>query len=325
MRKGVLFVNLGSPQSPSPVDVKKYLHEFLLDKRVIDLPFFKRHLLVRGIIVPRRYKESAKSYQCIWQEGSPLLMYSFALERHLKAMLPNMVIQMAMRYQVPSIAKALSSLKKSQVSDLLLFPLFPQYAEATTGSVIHKVFSELKKQKYTPRIKIVSPFATESFFVDSLVERAKRYEVASYDHILFSFHGLPVRQLKKNSPGYCQGKGSICCQTWRKENQHCYAAQCYASAAAVAQKLGLANDSYTVTFQSRLGKDPWIEPFTNDTLIQLAKENKRRVLIFSPSFVADCLETIYEIGIECKHLFLNAGGEVLDYTSFMDRWNQEKN
>lgn len=314
MKKGALLVNLGSPLSPNPSDVRDYLHEFLLDKKVVDLPYVWRQILVRGIIIPRRYKESAKSYQKIWtQEGSPLIVYALQLESYLRSQMEEIEVHVAMRYQEPSLSKAIDALKKKGVDELLLFPLFPQFAEATTGSIIDKVKSELKRQKYNPRLEIITSFADDPFFINPLLERAKNYSLDQYDHILCSFHGLPIRQLKKGSPTHCGQKENACCKTLCLSNERCYAAQCFATAKALQKGLNLNSDRFSVCFQSRLGKEPWIEPYTSKIIEKLGSQGAKKVLVFCPSFISDCLETLYEIGDEYGDLFRSFGGEKLDF------------
>jgi ferrochelatase len=314
MKKGALLVNLGSPLSPSPTDVRNYLHEFLLDKKVLDLPYLWTQFIVRGIIIPRRYKESAKSYQKIWtEEGSPLIAYSLKLESYLRSQIEGVEIHVAMRYQEPSLSDAIEALKKKEVEELLLFPLFPQFAEATTGSIIDKVKSELKRQKYNPRLKIINSFASEPFFINPLVERGKNYPLGDYDHILCSFHGLPVRHLKKAAPSHCGQKENACCKTLCSANKDCYAAQCFATAEALQKGLNLDSNRFSICFQSRLGKEPWIEPYTSKMIENLGRQGAKKVLVFCPSFVSDCLETLYEIGEEYDHLFKSFGGDKLDF------------
>ncbi len=314
MKKGALLVNLGSPISPNPKDVKTYLYEFLLDKKVLDLPFLSRQLLVRGVIVPKRYKESAKSYEKIWRpEGAPLIYYSKLLEDYLQESLKDISIKLAMRYQQPSIENAIDYFKKEKITDLLLFPLFPQYAEATTGSIIDKVFYEMKKQNYSPKMQVITHFARDPFFIEALEQRVRERSLSDYDHIVISFHGLPLRQLKKMAPDHCGKANNSCCTNLCNANKFCYAAQCYSTAHSLAEKLELAKDRYSVAFQSRLGKEPWLEPYTSFLLKKLAREGKKRVLVVCPSFVADCLETIYEIGEEYLHLFRSEGGDLLHY------------
>lgn len=312
MTTGILLVNLGTPKSLKPKDVFRYLNEFLTDSRVIDLPWLQRQLLVRGLIVPARYRQSAHLYSQIWtEEGSPLLVHSRAVQSKLqKALGDSYLVALAMRYQSPSIQEGLHMLRQPQVDKIVVFPLFPQYASATTGSVHQKVMESLKGWPIIPNTVFVNSFADHPAFIHALCQRANAYILDSYDHILLSFHGLPERQIRKaDARGGCL-KGD-CCQKNSSCNRFCYKAQCYATARALAKQLGLNDQRYTVCFQSRLGKEPWIQPYTGDVLGLCAKKGHKRLLVFSPSFVCDCLETTSEIAIEYAAEFKNLGGEEL--------------
>lgn len=313
-RIGLLLVNLGTPNSPSPKDVHRYLIEFLTDPRVIDSPWLKRQFLVRGVIVPKRYKQTASSYQKIWtSQGSPLLVYG----EKVKALLQNQLgdgfhVELAMRYQNPSIQKGIRNLLQKNLSKLFILPLFPQYASATSGSVHQKVMEILSEYQVIPETTFIGPYFRHQSLIDAFCEKANKYSIKDYDHVLFSFHGLPQRQLIKANPhGSCL-KGANCCKAMHTQNEQCYSAQCYATAQGIAQSLGLTNDFYTVCFQSRLGKDPWLQPYASPTIANLAQSGCKKMLVFSPSFVCDCLETIFEIGVEYAHEFKQAGGERLD-------------
>lgn len=308
MKTGVLLVNLGTPDSPHPKDVKRYLTEFLTDGRVIDLPAIRRNLLVRGLIVPKRYKESAKLYASIWgEEGSPLLTYGKKVARELQERLgESFHVELAMRYQNPSIEKGLLKLKTCD--KLIVFPLFPQYASATTGSVHEKVLSILSKWEVIPEMHFISSYSNHPAFIEAHLERAKEYDLSRYDHILFSYHGLPERQIKKaDHTGTCLVEKDCCAK-----NPHCYAAQCLGTTTKITEGLGLSKENWTLAYQSRLGKSPWIKPYSDHILEQLAREGKKRVLVFSPAFVCDCLETLEEIGYQYQELFKEKGGEALD-------------
>ncbi len=315
---GLLLVNLGTPDSPKPKDVYRYLIEFLTDSRVIDLSWLRRQLLVRGIIVPARYKQSAKSYQAIWtSEGSPLLFYSQRVKDLLQKALPaNYSVEIAMRYQNPSIASGLESLMKKNLDELIVLPLFPQYASATTGSIYQRVMELLSKYLTIPKVTLINQFATHPSYIEAVCTVAKKYQIEDYDHVLFSFHGLPQRQLRKADCHQRCTQSTTCCQQLNSYNKDCYAAQCYATANAIASSLKL--EKYTVCFQSRLGKEPWIEPYASDCIKSLAEKGNKRVLVFCPSFVADCLETIHEIGVEYAAEFSHAGGEHLDYVESLN-------
>jgi protoporphyrin/coproporphyrin ferrochelatase len=311
---GILLINLGTPLSPKSKDVSRYLTEFLTDSRVIDISWLKRQLLVRGVIVPQRLKNSAKCYEQIWSpEGSPLLVYGRKIKMLLQEKMgPKFVVELAMRYQKPSIEKALTSLFTADIEELVILPLFPQYASATTGSIQQKVMEELSRRLYIPKVTFINNFATHQSFIEAFCSRGREYDLDSYDHILFSYHGLPQRHVRKiNKSNYCL-KNSSCCYSLCEANRSCYAAQCYATTQSIVQRLNIDLNRSSISFQSRLGKEPWLQPFTIDKIKELAQQNCKRVLVFCPSFVCDCLETIYEIGIEYAAEFRENGGECLD-------------
>lgn len=310
-KTGILLVNLGTPDSPKVADVRKYLKEFLLDERVIDINPIARNLLVRGIIAPFRAFSSAKIYKEVWtEEGSPLLVYGKKVKDLLQESLgEKYLVALGMRYQSPSIKSALNELKKANVSKIKVIPLFPQYASASTGSVFQKVMEITSKWLTIPPIEIVNSYHDNEKMIAVFAENAEKLKPETFDHILFSFHGLPVRQLVKSSDcNYCQ-KVENCCLKYHSKNQFCYSAQCHHTAQLIAKKLNIEKENYTICFQSRLGKTPWIEPFTIDVLEKLAQKGIKKVLVFSPAFVADCLETLYEITIEYQEEFKKFGGE----------------
>jgi ferrochelatase len=308
-RCGVLLVNLGTPDSPRPRDVKRYLTEFLCDGRVIDLPWAWRQLLVRGFIIPRRFRESAKGYQAIWtEEGSPLLVHGRNLQRALQTSLgDDFCVKLAMRYGNPSIADGLKSLIDAQVSKIIILPLFPQYASATTGSVQQKVMEEISRWKVIPKVLFIDQYYERDDLTTAFASIVDKTTLHAHDEVLFSFHGLPQRHLSDISKS-CYTTSS-CCDTISACNRTCYSAQCYHMARAIASKLDLA--SYKVSFQSRLGKEPWLQPYTTDVIMDAARAGKKNLLVFSPSFVCDCLETLYEIKVEYAHAFTQAGGHTL--------------
>lgn len=330
---GILLVNLGTPDSPKTADVRKYLTEFLTDGRVIDFPWLPRQLLVRGIISPFRAGSSAKTYKEIWDEttGSPLLHYSVQFADQLRELFvaqndeqTEYIVELAMRYQSPSLDSALSNLQQAQVDRIVVFPLFPQYASATTGSIHQKVMEIVGSWWEIPEISFVNSYPTYEPMIEVFADNGRSYDPGSYDHILFSFHGLPQRQLRKASlNNYCLNQPGNCCETLCQENKMCYSAQCYATARAIAAELDLSEADYTVCFQSRLGRDPWAQPYTSDVLEHLAEAGKKRVLVFCPAFVADCLETIFEIGEEYQEEFEEAGGEKVQLVESLndnDKW-----
>lgn len=312
MKTAVLLVNLGTPQSPQKRKVFSYLNEFLTDKRVIDLPWLKRQLLVRGVIVPFRTKQSAALYRSIWTEaGSPLLIHSLMMQTKLQSELgDDYRVFLAMRYQKPSLIDVLDQINAEGVEKLIILPLFPQYASATTGSIFQKVMEIIKSWQVMPKLVFLSDFYNHPKFIEALCSRGREHDIASYDHILFSFHGLPLEQIKKAYPkGKCLSKE--CCSQVCRQNRYCYKAQCYSTAHAIANKLSLKAEQYSICFQSRLGKAPWIQPYTSDILQHCAQMKRKKLLVFSPSFVCDCLETISEIGEEYLHEFKKMGGEKL--------------
>jgi ferrochelatase len=317
LKTAVLLINLGTPDSPSVSDVRKYLFEFLNDPRVIDIPAFARFLLVNLIIVPFRSPKSAKIYQELWVhnglpngiKGSPILYYGKSTQEKLQSALGNEFdVYLAMRYKNPSIDDVLAEIYKKNYEKIVVIPLFPQYASATTGSVIDKVMKIISRWWVIPEVKFISQFYDNEGYINTVVEQSKKYKIEDYDHILFSYHGLPVRQVDK-----VYKDGTLCdehnCETEINEtNKFCYKATCYATTRLIAQKLSIPKEKYTVCFQSRLDKK-WLEPFADKTIIEQAKKGAKKILVFSPAFVADCLETLIEIGVEYQKLFEEHGGE----------------
>ncbi|WP_129718128.1 ferrochelatase [Pedobacter sp. SYP-B3415] len=311
-KKGILLVNLGTPDSPEVKDVKRYLDQFLMDERVIDIAAFRRALLVKGIIVPFRSPKTSALYKKIWgPQGSPLLYYSKIQAQMLQDELgDDYHVELAMRYQNPSIESALANLKAGLVESIRVIPLFPQYASASTGSVMQLVMELLSRWPTIPPVSFVNSFHNHPLVIRTFAEHAQKHDVASYDHVLFSFHGLPERQLLKcdHTGSHCL-KRDNCCEQLTDVNKFCYSAQGHDTARLIAAELGITREQYTVCFQSRLGKEPWVQPYTTDVLKKLAAEGKKRLLAFSPAFVADCLETVYEITVEYHEEFKALGGE----------------
>lgn len=322
--KGILIVNLGTPNSPRWGDVYKYLLEFLLDGRVIDIPAFQRNILVRGVIVPFRTSNSAKLYKKIWTErGSPLKFYGESVVENLQTKLGGgFAVELAMRYQKPSIEQGLNKLLAQKITELIILPLFPQYASASTGSVHQEVMRVLSKQQIIPQLKFISSYPDEPKMIDIFVANAHKHDLTKYDHILFSYHGLPERQIRKgDSHQYCFKTG--CCDTLNTTNQYCYRAQCFATTRALVAKFGLAEHQYTTCFQSRLGKDPWVKPYTSDVLKELAAKGIKKLLVLCPAFVADCLETTIEVSEEYDEEFKKLGGEKVQLVESLNddpRW-----
>lgn len=319
-KKGVLLVNLGTPDDPGRKSVYRYLKQFLLDPRVIDISPIARNVLVRGIIAPFRSGSSSKLYKLLWtQDGSPLKIYGIKVRDALREKLgSDYVVELGMRYQKPSIESALDALKQQNVSSIKVVPLFTQYASASTGSVYEEVMRILSKWQAIPHLEIVNSFYKNEKLIDVFVQRAHEYNLDDYEHFVFSYHGIPQRHLRKADHNNHCLKNKDCCQTITEKNQFCYSAQCYATTFEIVKKLGLRKDQYTVCFQSRLGKDPWTEPFTPDALKELSDKGIKNILVFSPSFVADCLETLIEIGDEYKEEWEEWGGEKIDLVASLN-------
>ncbi|MBK8044979.1 MAG: ferrochelatase [Haliscomenobacter sp.] len=311
---GVLLVNLGTPDTPTRSAVYRYLKQFLLDPRVIDYPWLPRNLLVRGIIAPFRSGSSSRLYQRLWTEnGSPLKFYGERLAAGLQQALgETYAVELGMRYQNPSVESAVDRLMQRQVQRIVVLPLFPQYASATTGSVHEEVMRILKQKQVIPELVLVNSYYDYDPMIRLFAANARQFQLDSYDHVIFSYHGLPQRQLRKaDAFNHCL-QASGCCQCITPANQFCYSAQCHATTAAIVAQLELPEGSYTTTFQSRLGPEKWAQPYTSEVLDGLAANGAKRVLVFSPAFVADCLETLVEIGYEYQHRFEEKGGEKVD-------------
>lgn len=306
------MVNLGTPVSPAVRDVRKYLAEFLMDKRVIGIHPLWRFLLVHGIIVPFRGPRSARLYRNIWNHrtGSPLLHFSNLQQQLLKLELgDDYLVELGMRYQYPSIELALNKLKAAGADSITVIPLFPQYASATTGSVIAEVMRVMRRWPNILPLSIKGAFYGHPLFINAFTEKARQYCRTSYDHVLFSFHGLPEKQLRSCDPSgtHCL-RCKNCCAVLGAKNRNCYAAQCHETARLIALALQLNTSDYSVCFQSRLGKQEWLKPYTSGTIRQLAAMGTKRLLVICPAFVADCLETLHEIGVEYRDEFIAAGG-----------------
>ena len=313
---GVLLINLGTPDAPRTPEVKKYLRQFLSDPRVIDIHPIARSLLLNLIILPFRSPKSAEAYRKIWmKEGSPLLFHTQNLGQKVSQRLgKDYAVEVGMRYQSPSIASAVEKLMQKGVSEIRVLPLFPQYATSSTASALEEVFRVLSQQWNIPPITTLPPFYDHPGFIKSFAETGKPVlEKLKPDHVLFSFHGLPERHIKKCDPvgNHCL-KFDECCDRKVFQNQFCYRTQCFQTAKALTKELGIPLDLCSVSFQSRLGRTPWIKPYTDQILIELAKNGRKRIAVFCPSFVADCLETLEEIGIRGKDSALAHGAEILE-------------
>lgn len=317
-RTGILLMNLGTPDAPEAGPVRRYLREFLSDPRVIDLPAPARFALVHGVIAPFRAPKSAAAYRLVWGErGSPLLVNGLDLRDGLRERLPGVPIELAMRYGRPSIGAGLEALRSQGCDGILLAPLYPQYASSSTGSSLERAYAEGARRWNAPYFSVLPPFYEDPRFLDAFaaVGRPVLDELRP-DHVLFSFHGLPERHCtKSDESGGEQGshclKREDCCEVIVDANRSCYRAQCFATARGLRARLGLTEDDSTITFQSRLGRTPWIRPYTDEELVKLARRGVKRLAVFCPAFVADCLETLEEIGLRASEDFRAAGGEQL--------------
>lgn len=312
-KKGILVVNLGTPNSPKTSDVRVYLKQFLLDKRVIDVPYILRQLLVRLIIAPFRAPKSAKTYREIWSDttGSPLKHWTQTAVDLLQKKVPdNYIVEMAMRYQNPSIEKGLQKLKMALVDEIIILPMFPHYASASTGSVHEEVMRVVSSWLSIPNLRFITDYYDHPKFIAAILNKSKDFDLTKFDHVLFSYHGLPVRHMRKQdvTKKHCQ-KVDNCCETLCEDNRFCYSAQCRVTTQKLVDALHLPKEKYSTCFQSRLGNDPWVKPYTIDVLKDLSKQGVKKILCFSPAFTADCLETVFEISEEYNEEFKEMGGE----------------
>lgn len=306
-KTGVLLVNLGSPESPSVRDVRRYLREFLMDGRVLDVAYPLRWLIVHAAILPRRPHQSAEAYAKVWTpEGAPLVVISRKLRDELAKRM-NRPVELAMRYQQPTIQGALIRLQQQGVERLLLIPLFPHYAMSSFETAVVRV-NELKA-RLAPRmqVQVVAPYFDEPDYIEALVASARPHLAQDYDHLLFSYHGLPERHLRKSDPtcNHCLMVDS-CCEVVSEAHRTCYRVQCFRTTDAFVRLAGVTR--YSVAFQSRLGREPWLQPYTDQEIVRLAKDGVKKLLVICPAFVADCLETLEEIGLRGRELFLAHGG-----------------
>ncbi len=308
--KGALLVNLGSPGSTSVKDVKKYLDEFLMDKRVIDIPYLIRAFVVKGIILNTRPKRSAEAYKKIWwDEGSPLIVLSERLHKKVQAK-SEIPVELSMRYGNPSLKKGIQKLANIGVTEIFLIPLYPQFAMATTETIVVLASEIIKKQFPTIKLTDVPAFYNREDYIEVLSNSIqKELKITNPEHLLFSFHGIPERHIKKSdiTKSHCKIDGS-CCNTPSASHEFCYRHQCYETTKLVAKKLKLEEGSYSISFQSRLGRDQWLQPYTDQTIVNVAKKGIKSLAVVTPAFVSDCLETLEEIGMEAKHSFLENGG-----------------
>jgi ferrochelatase len=292
--------------------VRRYLREFLMDGRVLDAPWPIRFAVVHGAILPRRPRQSAEAYHTIWTlEGSPLIVSSRKVQQALQARVP-VPVELAMRYQNPSIPDALGRLLARGVDDLFLIPLFPHYAMSSFETAVERVREVLRRLSPTARLTVQPPYFEQPDYIAALVESARQYLEQPFDHLLFSFHGIPERHLRKSDPtgAHCL-KAPDCCETPSPAHGRCYRAQCFRTVKAFVARAGLEAGRFSVAFQSRLGRDPWLRPYTDHELERFARAGVKRLLVLCPAFVSDCLETLEEIRLRGHDTFVAAGGESL--------------
>lgn len=312
---GVLVTNLGTPDSPSTSDVRRYLRQFLSDPRVIDIPALPRWLLLECAILPRRPRASASAYRKVWTEGGgPLLVEGNALVEGLARELGDgWLLELGMRYGNPSIPAALERLQARGATRLVVLQLYPHAASSSSGSSLEVIYTELARRWNVPAVSVVPPFFAEECVLDAWNESLRPHLArAQPEHVLFSFHGLPERHIRKaDTEGHGCLDSASCCDVLGAANRDCYRAQCVDTARRLASRLDLAPDSWSISFQSRLGRTPWMRPYTDEVLVTLARQGKRRVAVCCPGFVADCLETLEEIGMREAESFRSHGGEDL--------------
>ena len=309
----LLLVNLGSPASTSVADVRRYLNQFLMDPYVIDLPWPVRRLLVSLILI-KRPEQSAHAYASIWwDEGSPLVVLTRRLQAAITPHWPHGPVEIAMRYGQPALPEVLESLAAQGVRKVTLAPLYPQFADSTVTTVVELARQTVADRQLPFDMRVLQPFYDEPDYIDALVTSARPYLEQEYDHILLSFHGLPERHLKKLDPtgSHCFQSANCCEKACAQVRKVCYRSQCLASAAAFARAAGIPDGKWSASFQSRLGRAKWIEPYTETRLDELAKAGVKKLLVMCPAFVADCIETLEEIGDRGKEQFIEAGGEEL--------------
>ena len=333
--KGALLINLGSPDSPDPKDVKRYLAEFLMDERVIDVSKALRTFLVKGIILNTRPRKSAKAYKKIWwEEGSPLIVLSKRLQKAVQKKV-SVPVELSMRYGSPSIEEGIKNLVNHGVKEIILIPLYPQFAMATTETIL-VLAEEIRTQIY-PQLSfnILQPFYNHPDYIQVLSKSIlENLEGKDWEHLLFSYHGVPERHIRKSdvTKSHCKIDKN-CCKTASKAHQFCYRHQCYETTRQVGEYLGLKEGTFSTSFQSRLGIDPWLQPYTDKTVATFAKQGVKKMAIVTPAFVSDCLETLEEIGMEAAEDFEEKGGEKLyvipcindrpDWINVLSRWIDE--
>jgi ferrochelatase len=314
-RRAVLLSNLGSPDSYAVADVRRYLDEFLMDARVLDVPYLVRRLIVSAFILPKRPAASAEAYESIWwDEGSPLVVLSRRVCDAVGERL-DVPVELSMRYGRPSIAEGVDRLRErcgDELEEIFFVPLYPHYAMSTVETAVVRARQVMKKRAPGVRMEVLAPFYDHPGYIEALYESARGHLESQWDYLLFSYHGLPERHLRKTDP---TGRHCLrvpdCCTTPSPAHATCYRAQAFATTAAFVERAGIPSERYSVAFQSRLGRDPWLTPFADAEIERLAREGVKRLLVMCPSFVSDCLETLEEIGIRGREVFLEAGGDDL--------------
>ena len=317
--RAVLLVNLGSPDSPTEADVRRYLREFLMDGRVLDAPWPIRFCVVNFTILPTRPKESAHAYSTIWtDEGSPLVVTS----RHVRRLLQDRLsvpVELAMRYQNPSIESAVTSLAAKGVDQTFLIPLFPHYAMSSYESAVVRVQEVARRIAPGMTVEVMPPYYDHPDYIKALIASASDSLAQPHDHVLFSFHGLPERHMRKADPtgNHCLASPN-CCETPSMAHKTCYRAQCFKTVRDFVAGAKIPVGKYSVSFQSRLGREPWMQPYTDEVIVQLAQSGVKRLLVLCPAFVSDCLETLEEIGMRGRDSFVKAGGTSLTLVPCMN-------
>ncbi|MDA7802409.1 ferrochelatase [Gammaproteobacteria bacterium] len=323
MKKSLLIINLGTPDSPSYFHVFKYLRQFLSDEKVLNINPILRFILVNFIICPLRSLSSSKIYKKVWhdEKGSPLLYNTMKLKEGIAKKLPDVDVEYAMRYQSPSIKNVIEKMLLKNPDELIILPLFPHYAAATTGSVFKEVTKCLSDKWVVPKVTFINQFYDNNKFINAWVEEASKFDIASYDKVIFSYHGVPNSHVDNvYEDSMCADND--CELSITEQNKFCYKATVYETTKLLANRINLHESKYEVAFQSRL-TNKWLEPFTDKVLEDLPKNGHKKVLVFSPAFTADCLETIIEIGDEYQEIFHDAGGDILDYVpslNYSDEW-----
>ncbi len=322
-KKALLLISLGTPDSPNVLDVGKYLSEFLMDSRMIRVPWLLRFLLVNLIIVPTRSFSSSKAYKELWTErGSPLKFHMEDLTQKVKEKLYSTHdVYFAMRYKNPSLDEVLSEIYSKRYEEIILFPIFPQYSSAANGSFLEKAHKIISKWDVIPRVSTIDQFYNRDDFITAFAENISKFKLGEYDKIIFSYHGLPMSQLDEvYAEGKCDDRD--CHQGVHGDNQYCYKATCYETTKLLIKKVDIPQQKTITAFQSRLDSG-WVKPFSDEVIKQFAKDGVKKILVVSPSFTTDCLETIVEIGSEYQELFKYHGGQTLDYVPSLnsdDNW-----